>query len=459
MTRPLALVLSGAVSLGAYEAGIVHEILFAAQTSSPRLRIDVLSGSSAGALNACLAAFCLHTGTDPAVLRQTWVDDLDIMRLLSRPAGLPGPLTSVFNPVEVRRMLLDHLRPDPSHAPVSYPVWLGITRTDLTGRSLPSPLPGDDLAVTSFASPTAFILEPASAVPWEEIARSAAASGAFPVAVEPEPIGDRRYADGGVLDNRPLRQAFEGARRLDGPGTQEAQLRVAAAPDARSITIYADGHHPPYLLPSTDRVYIMVEPGAPQPVPGEPPRDPLGVASRVMAALTNDDLLRDLRDAAKVNRRLNDLADLARQTGMPPALVEQVRAVADLDGKRSASLVRVAPDDPARELAGAFLGHFGGFLERRLREHDYRLGRVHGRAFLERMDVGYTKAAASEYAYDKSLDGAGYKDLTADGRRALARAIGNATEAVVGSLRPGVARPVGCVAWLLALWLVRSRAR
>ena len=203
----------------------------------------------------------------------------------------------------------------------------------------------------------------------------------------------------------------------------------------------------------------MVEPGAPRPVPGEPPRDPLGVVSRVVAALTNDDLFRDLRDAARVNQRLNDLADLARETHMPPSLLEQVRAVADLDGKRSASLVRVAPRDPGRQLAGAFLGNFGGFLERRLREHDYSLGRVHGRSLLERMDVDYAKAPESEYFYDKTLDGAGYKDLTAGGRQALAKAIGNATEAMAGSLRPGVARAVGYLAWLLALWLVRKGAR
>lgn len=435
MDLPLALVMSGAASLGAYEAGIVHEILFARPTAEPGLRIDVLSGTSAGALNACLAAFCLHTGTDPAVLRRAWVDDVDIMRLLSRPPGWRRPIDSVFNPDEVHRTLAGHLRPKPALPPAPHPIWLGLTRTDLAGRSLPSPLPGDHLAVTSFASPATYILEPSLAAPWGEIARSAVASGAFPVAVEPERIDARRYSDGGVLDNRPLRQAFDGARRLDG------RVRPGAGANRQA----------------TARVYVLVEPGAPQPADHEPPADPLSVVGRVVAALTNDDLQRDLREAAEVNRRLDELAGLARETRMPPSMLKQVRVVADLDGKRRAGLVRVAPEDPPRQLAGAFLGNFGGFLERRLREHDYRLGRLHGRLFLGRMKVAYARAPESEYAYDRSLDGAGYKELTADGRRALAKAIGNAAEALAGSLSPGVARPVGYIVWLLACWLVRGR--
>src|ERR1700743_1018397 len=64
MTKRLAITISGAVSLGSYEAGVLYEIINAigkqnldkATTPDERIEIDVLTGASAGGMTATIAA-------------------------------------------------------------------------------------------------------------------------------------------------------------------------------------------------------------------------------------------------------------------------------------------------------------------------------------------------------------------------------------------------------------------
>src|SRR5438045_1525942 len=59
----LALTVSGAVSLGAYEAGVLYEVLHAlkahnskAKNDDGRIKIDVITGASAGGMSAAILA-------------------------------------------------------------------------------------------------------------------------------------------------------------------------------------------------------------------------------------------------------------------------------------------------------------------------------------------------------------------------------------------------------------------
>jgi predicted acylesterase/phospholipase RssA len=61
MTKRLAITISGAVSLGSYEAGVLYEIIHAigqhnVSTPDARIEIDVLTGASAGGMTATIAA-------------------------------------------------------------------------------------------------------------------------------------------------------------------------------------------------------------------------------------------------------------------------------------------------------------------------------------------------------------------------------------------------------------------
>src|SRR5260370_38127106 len=97
----ISLTLSGAVSLGAYEGGALAALLYAvreiAAGDDPPLRIDVMSGASAGSITALLAARALPQGHDPrAVLSRAW--------------GQAGPLGGLLGHGTQAPLALRHLQ-------------------------------------------------------------------------------------------------------------------------------------------------------------------------------------------------------------------------------------------------------------------------------------------------------------------------------------------------------------
>lgn len=95
MARNLAVVISGAVSLGSYEAGVMYEVLEAiarhnerAQDESQQIKIDKITGASAGGMTAAILAQNLLY--DDGSLRspydnklyKAWVEMIDIIPLL-----------------------------------------------------------------------------------------------------------------------------------------------------------------------------------------------------------------------------------------------------------------------------------------------------------------------------------------------------------------------------------------
>lgn len=87
MKLRLALTISGAVSLGPYEAGALAALIVAVrelcQGDDPPVRVDAIGGASAGSITGMLAARCLLEGIDPVhVMREVWVTraSFDAMR-------------------------------------------------------------------------------------------------------------------------------------------------------------------------------------------------------------------------------------------------------------------------------------------------------------------------------------------------------------------------------------------
>ena len=73
----IALTISGAVSLGAYEAGVLAGLLSGilplCEGEDPAIRLDAIGGASAGSMAGLLAARCLTAGYDPVyVMEQAW---------------------------------------------------------------------------------------------------------------------------------------------------------------------------------------------------------------------------------------------------------------------------------------------------------------------------------------------------------------------------------------------------
>lgn len=85
MTR-ITLVLSGSASLGAYTAGATAEILAALEANrlTERVVVDVVTGSSAGALTAAMAARSLVVNPNLAPwIERSWVEAMDARQLLN----------------------------------------------------------------------------------------------------------------------------------------------------------------------------------------------------------------------------------------------------------------------------------------------------------------------------------------------------------------------------------------
>jgi hypothetical protein len=101
MGKKLAVVISGAVSLGSYEAGVTYEVLEAIakhnEDSAPddRIEIDVITGASAGGMTATILAKSLlchgptlrHPYENP--LYKAWVEEVRMLReTATAPPGL-----------------------------------------------------------------------------------------------------------------------------------------------------------------------------------------------------------------------------------------------------------------------------------------------------------------------------------------------------------------------------------
>jgi predicted acylesterase/phospholipase RssA len=250
-------VLSGAVALGSFEAGVVYELLRVIQAGAP-LCLDIIVGSSAGSLVGAMAAKCLVTGAPFETIMPKWTE-FTLQELTStyespdqaRTRGRPLD-RGVLSSEAVRRILQDTLVHDPaarSFQP-AHPaprIALTMTLTNLDGL----PDFADPEGAHRFAEAITFRFKPPdprrldrSPYPpgvWRRVSLACRASSAFPGAFDPEfvPWAERaripnlieefwendrlldqldrldptiqpkmRYADGGILDEHPVERAI-----------------------------------------------------------------------------------------------------------------------------------------------------------------------------------------------------------------------------------------------------------
>lgn len=238
-TFEIGLVLAGAVSAGAYTAGVM-DFLFEALDEWYRLRrkdeglpnhhvvVRVISGASAGGINGAIAATACRYRFPPVTpdsneeqrsanaFYDTWVNRIDIVRLLdTSDLEKDGPICSLLNSQALDELALDivAMTDEPNAEPTARP-WLAdpfkllLTVTNLAGvpyevrftgptrfshemvmhrdhvgflvpahtDSTPEPAPPPDLVPLA---PSNSKEEPG----WQWLAATALASGAFPIAL------------------------------------------------------------------------------------------------------------------------------------------------------------------------------------------------------------------------------------------------------------------------------------
>lgn len=302
MSQKLAIAISGAVSLGSFESGVMYEIIEAiAQhnlhpntTEDQKIFIDVIVGASAGAMTAAIVAQKLLFEADKLRkplqndIYRAWVEDADIQTLLqSTEEDNPDMaiLSSGFVQQVGKKYLLNRYNSNPPniaerHPAVADSIQLGIALSNLNGfdfkidlTNIQSQLSSKDTQNNSFTytkHKDCYITQIQAQKDdkpslWELIKRLAIASGSFPFAFQVQEI-DRissdsayqgsefytkpeeelvkrpfAYTDGGVFENEPLGMAISLAKKLDNSARYyENRFFLYVAPGAKSSAINKD---------------------------------------------------------------------------------------------------------------------------------------------------------------------------------------------------------------------------
>jgi NTE family protein len=232
-----ALVLSGGGARGAYEAGVLRYLFEALPRRLGHApRIDIVSGTSVGAIHACFVAATAHLAGDARGerLQSVWeslaLGDLfgsvagEVLRLPRRLIGAlrssralrgekpPDRLYGLLNTEHLERIVVDAIP------------WKEIGRNIKAGR-----IDAACVAATEIATGRGVVFVQTHAsedAPWEHdpsvVARAtrlgpahALASAAIPVLFPAVRIGDTYFADGGLRVNTPLSSVLRlGADRV-----------------------------------------------------------------------------------------------------------------------------------------------------------------------------------------------------------------------------------------------------
>lgn len=304
MSQKLAIAISGAVSLGSFESGVMYEIIEAiAQhnlhpdtTEDQKIVIDVITGASAGAMTAAIVAQKLLFEADKLRkpyqndIYRAWVEDADIQTLLqSKKEDNPDMaiLSSGFVQEVGNKYLLNRYNsPSPSvaerHPAVADSIQLGIALSNLNGFDFKIDLNNNDTQNNSFTytkHKDCYITQIQAQKDdkpslWELIKRIAIASGSFPFAfqvqeverissdlaykgsnfyTEPEEGLVKKpfaYTDGGVFENEPLGMAISLAKKVDSSARYyEKRFFLYVAPGAKTSNINKD-------FKASDAIYV-----------------------------------------------------------------------------------------------------------------------------------------------------------------------------------------------------------
>lgn len=401
----LAVSLNGAVALGAYEAGAVTQLYtdlynLNQGSPSPLVVLDTISGASAGSISGLLLAQALATGQHPSDFHTRmwgcWIDQLNLVSLFGDTSN---PSNSLFDPAHISAIAAEIAMTDDElregwHQAQGHPVAFFVSVTNLDGMPYEIPLANGQCVVPRLYADTLPVLFQHGVsrradkidereIPMAELVQSVIASSAFPIAfptqelechIEDYPtsealLGDLTsplrftMTDGGILNNEPVGRAISATRFLrDHLGLGDTAWSYVivepdpATPEATCKSI-------------TDRESKHYDHGL-----------DLG---QLLGAITNtyfkDAMFRDLTEIDHTNRLIRKLdAATAKLSAEQRAAIFEAAELAD----KSPIEVERVPRIGNQPLAGAFFGHFGGFFERSYREHDYYIGCLEMRAWL-----------------------------------------------------------------------------
>ena len=288
MAKKLAIAISGAVSLGSYEGGVLYEIIRTIkhhngieQDKAKKIEIDVLVGASAGGMTASIAAqkllFEASSLEEPYnnSLYRAWVKDVSFDSLFDLQAG-ENPTHSILSSNHVEDISKKHLteryasqistKPE-KHPAAADAIQLGLALSNLNGVDYVRKLrTGGDFSYTRYQDNMvkrfdSRDLADDSKEAWDHIRNAAVSCGAFPFAFRakdlirshveytsaylspvpggsfPAPTRSFTYTDGGTFENEPLGMAKKLVDILDPTHSQhDERFYLFVSPGRRAST-------------------------------------------------------------------------------------------------------------------------------------------------------------------------------------------------------------------------------
>ncbi|XXX72467.1 patatin-like phospholipase family protein [Sorangium sp. So ce134] len=275
--KRLSITISGAVSLGAYEAGVLYEVIKAIgehnenpdtrRNPAERIEIDVLTGASAGGMTASVAAQVMLAGADrmrsatdnPFYL--PWVKEADILDFLSGTPETDPPRLSILSSSIIDRIAVRHLVDAPAGA--RHPatpeagVRLGLAMANVNGvdYSVPTRNPNGqgEFTYTRFQDEFVWHLRQPGSAEWTAVREAAIACGSFPIAFRPRriwrtkedypgaapqnfPAGARlfTFVDGGMFQNEPLGLAKALVNEIDAHENVGSRFYLYISPEPKT---------------------------------------------------------------------------------------------------------------------------------------------------------------------------------------------------------------------------------
>jgi NTE family protein len=323
--KQVALILAGAVAKGAFEAGVVQELVRA------NVRIVRIVAASSGGLNGTLLASGVRAGAVAATanrLVELWTDHAEWNQIFHLSIADLFRREGISDESKLDRLLRANVLPNPTRPGDDIELRLVVGALhgapgNIAGQ--PATTFESVLDFSGAAFDTADGLEP--------VFVAAAASAALPVAFAPVDVpGLGPCIDGGTVNNTPIKWALEGEV---GHSVDAVVVVTTTVETLRPMTTEIRGTR---------------------------------LISRLAELLINERLYRDLRQAARVNDQLHALAGLRGELG--DAAVDTVIAALKWQARREVEIVTIRP---RQELAGS---SFSGFFDRALRESYIAEGRA-----------------------------------------------------------------------------------
>jgi predicted acylesterase/phospholipase RssA len=205
-----------------------------------------------------------------------------------------------------------------------------------------------------------------------------------------------QFVDGGLFNNEPIGKCVDAVNYLNAryperdPNSAQSQGRVG-----RSFVIIEPD---PQLPADVEQALLRSTPHT------ENPSLPASVLAKILSAYFNSALYGDFKTAANINRRirslnaaLEKLDTLGLDAQQAAALKAEIRQAVGLQDKSEITLQRVPHDLPTtKRLAGAFGGHFGGFLRKDFREADFITGRHEARQWFQQWLTKWLQSHAGD---------------------------------------------------------------